>query len=245
MFDRPDARNAMTEEMEEELLEVCKSIPDRGDVKVVIFTGAPSERPAFMAGADFGSLANATTREEFVNLERGSELLLTAIESIRVPTIAAMAGPCVGGGALLAMCCDVRIAAPSLKFGFPIAKTVGNCLSVKNYARLVDAFGASVVKEMLFSARLLRADELAQLRAIREVVVESDLHSRAQDIANQLLTLAPLTLWATKEALFRLRGDSVNRISDEDILSTCYMSSDFHEGVQAFLDKRPPKWQGR
>lgn len=141
LFDRPAARNAMTAEMEHAILALCESVAHRPEIKAVVFSGAPASKPAFMAGADFGALETATTAEEFVALERSSEALLEAIEGMRVPTIAAMAGACVGGGALLALCCDIRIATPSLKFGFPIARTVGNCLSVKNYARLAENLG--------------------------------------------------------------------------------------------------------
>lgn len=245
LFDRPAARNAMTAEMEHQILELCRSVASRPEVKAVVFSGAPAVKPAFMAGADFGALQTATTAEEFVALERSSEELLEAIEGLKVPTIAAIAGACVGGGALLALCCDIRIATPSLKFGFPIARTVGNCLSVKNYARLAENLGAPRVRDMVFSASLLTADILLQAGAIREVVAEDALHERAGQIAAQAMALAPLTLWATKTSLLRLRDQAVAGIADDDILAACYMSSDFQEGVRAFLDKRAPVWTGR
>ncbi|MGY6271366.1 enoyl-CoA hydratase/isomerase family protein [Achromobacter denitrificans] len=244
LFDRPSARNAMTADMEHAILALCQAVAGRPEIKAVVFSGAPAAKPAFMAGADFGALETATTAEEFVELERSSEALLEAIEGLRVPTIAAIAGACVGGGALLALCCDIRIATPSLKFGFPIARTVGNCLSVKNYARLSENLGAQRVRDMVYSASLLTADALLHAGAIREVVAEDKLHERAQQIAEHVMSLAPLTLWATKTSLLRLRDRAVAEIPDEDILSACYMSADFQEGVRAFLEKRPPVWSG-
>ena len=106
---------------------------------------------------------------------------------------------------MLALCCDIRIATPSLKFGFPIARTVGNCLSVKNYARLAENLGAQRVRDMVFSASLLSADALLHAGTIREIVPEDALHGRAQAIAAQVMALAPLTLWATRTSLLRLR----------------------------------------
>ncbi|SDR53884.1 Enoyl-CoA hydratase/carnithine racemase [Paraburkholderia fungorum] len=245
MFNRPESRNAMTVGMEQTIIEVSRQINEDPEVKAVIFTGAPADRPSFMAGADFDSLKKATTPEEFVKLERNGEAVQIAVEQIKVPTIAAMAGACVGGGALLAASCDVRIASPSVKFGLPIARTVGNCLSVQNYARLTSTLGYALTKDMIFSARLLTADDLLGVHAIREIVSDADLHSKAEEIAEQLKTLAPLTLYATKEALRRLRDQPVAAIPDDDLISACYASSDFREGVAAFMEKRKPRWLGR
>ncbi|AKQ55740.1 enoyl-CoA hydratase [Bordetella hinzii] len=245
LFDRPEARNAMTSEMEKQVLALCRQAAEDDAVKAVVFTGAAAQTPAFMAGADFGALESASTAEEFVELERSSEALLEAIERLPKPTIAAIAGACVGQGALLAMCCDLRIATPSLKFGFPIARTVGNCLSAKNYARLTDNLGAARVRDMVFSAKLLGAAELREAGAIREVLAEDALHTRAQEMAEQVQTLAPLTLWATRSALLRLRDAAAEGVADDDLLSACYMSADFQEGVRAFLEKRKPVWSGR
>ena len=244
MFNRPHAHNAMTHDMECQLIDLCKNVALTPSVKAVIFTGAPAARPAFMAGADFASLEQAKTVDDFVALERSSEDLLEAMEAMKVPTIAAIAGACVGGGSLLAACCDVRIATPSLKFGFPIARTVGNCLSVQNYARLVAMVGYALTKEMVYSAKLVGADTLAAAFAIREVVPEAALHERAREIALHLTTLAPLTLWATKTALHRLRDQTSRVIEDDDLLMACYGSNDFKEGVNAFMQKRKPLWQG-
>ena len=93
--------------------------------------------------------------------------MLSALEKCRVPTIAAIAGACTGGGAAIAACCDLRLAASNAKFGFPIARTLGNCLSVANYGRLADIIGAARVKDLIFTARLIDAEEAQGLRARR------------------------------------------------------------------------------
>ncbi|GAB4064027.1 enoyl-CoA hydratase/isomerase family protein [Ancylobacter sonchi] len=245
IFHRPRVRNAMSPAMEEALLTAVDAIAADDTVKAVVFTGARGDKPAFMAGADMGALSGATDPVAAVALEREAERLIVAIEQLRIPTVAAMAGACVGQGALLTSACDVRIAAPSLRFGFPIARTVGNCLSLTNYARLIAMMGEATTKEMIFSARLLGADDLMAARSIRAVVGDDEIEERAQEVAEALTKLAPLTLWATRQALLRLRDHAVPANADDDLLAACYGSRDMQEAIAAFLAKREPNWLGR
>ncbi len=245
IFNRPRVRNAMSAAMEEVLAEAIGEIAEDRSVKAVIFTGARGDKPAFMAGADLGSLAKAADPEEAIAIEREAEKVIVAIEALRVPTVAAMAGACVGQGALLASACDVRIAAPSLRFGFPIARTVGNCLSLMNYARMAAMLGTGAAKELFFSARLLGADELLAANAIRAVVGDDEIEGKALEVAEALAKLSPLTLWATRQAFLRLRDHGVPANADDDLLSACYSSQDMQEAISAFLAKREPQWQGR
>lgn len=245
IFNRPRVRNAMSAAMEEALTAAVASIAADDTVKAAVFTGARGDKPAFMAGADMGALSEAADPATAVALEREAEHLIVAIEQLRVPTVAAMAGACVGQGALLASACDVRIATPSLRFGFPIARTVGNCLSLTNYARLIAMMGEAATKEMIFSARLLGAEDLLATRSIRSVVGEDEIEERTQEVAESLTRLAPLTLWATRQALLRLRDHAVPANADDDLLAACYGSQDMQEAISSFLAKREPVWQGR
>lgn len=245
IFNRPHALNAMSPAMEESLTDIFLAMAQDSTVKALVLTGATGKRPSFMAGADFGALEDARTTDEFLALEGHSEALIKALEELAIPTIAAIAGACVGGGALIAAACDVRIITPSARYGFPIARTVGNCLSAMNYQRLIDLFGTAVTREMVFSARLLDANALLASGAFRELVQEDQLELVAERTAEQLIQLAPLTLWATKTLLRRLRDAQVAKVADEDVLLRCYQSSDFQEGVQAFQQKRTPSWSGR
>ena len=145
----------------------------------------------------------------------------------------------------MAACCDLRIASPSARYGFPIARTLGNCLSMENYARLFSLLGPARAKDILLTARLMDAEEMLSCGLVREVVAdEESLLPRAQELAETLATHAPLTMWATKEAMRRIRDRLLPEGQDSDLILTCYMSRDFKEGVEAFLAKREPQWRG-
>ena len=160
-----------------------------------------------------------------------------------LPTIAAIHGACTGGGASIAAACDIRIASSRLKFGFPIARTLGNCLNAANLARLTELLGAGRVRELIFTARLMEADEAQAAGLVSEVLPDEEaLLSRAAELAAQLGGMAPLTLRATKEAMRRNRAALA--VEDADLITMCYMSQDFRNGLEAFLAKRPPDWTG-
>ncbi|HEY0353331.1 MAG TPA: enoyl-CoA hydratase-related protein, partial [Enterovirga sp.] len=162
----------------------------------------------------------------------------------RVPTIAAIAGACTGGGAAIAAACDLRIATRDARFGFPIARTLGNCLSQGNLKRLSGLIGPARVKDILFTARLVGAEEALAIGLANEVVADAPaLAARATELATLLAGHAPLTLQATKEGLRRLQEGETG--AGDDLILQCYMSQDFREGMEAFLAKRPPNWTGR
>jgi len=172
------------------------------------------------------------------------EAVFEALERCPVPTIAAIDGACTGGGATIAAACDLRLATRRLKFGVPIARTLGNCLSAANLARLVRVLGAVRARDLLLTARLVEAEEAAAIGLVREVVDDADaLAARALELAHQLATHAPLTMRATKEGLRRL--EAADAVDDRDLVAECYTSADFKEGIEAFLAKRRPVWRGR
>jgi enoyl-CoA hydratase/carnithine racemase len=173
------------------------------------------------------------------------DVVLGAVEKCPVPTIAAISGACTGGGAGIAAACDIRIATADLKFGFPIARTLGNCLSIANLSRLAGLMGAGRVKEMIFTARLIGAEEAKAVGLIAEIVPDhAALIERADELAHLMASHAPITLRTTKEALRRLRTEGP-QADDRDLVVEAYMSEDFKEGMEAFLSKRKPEWKGR
>jgi len=243
-FNRPQSRNAMLFSMYERLAEICAEIEADRSIRVLVLTGAGEK--AFAAGTDISQFRAFKTPEDALGYEARIDRVLGALERVRVPTIAAIAGACTGGGAGMAACCDLRIAASNLRFGFPVARTLGNCLSMSNYARLVALIGPAKVKDMVFTARLVEADEARAIGLVSEVLPDpAALMARADELARLVAANAPLTLRATKEALRRIKERSLAEgDTDKDLILMCYMSADFREGMDAFLTKRPPVWKG-
>jgi enoyl-CoA hydratase/carnithine racemase len=241
-FNRPQARNALTFAMYEGLAEVCERASRQREVKALVITGAGDK--AFAAGTDIAQFKDFKDGEDGIVYERKLDRILDAVERCRVPTIAAVAGFCTGGGAGIAAACDLRIAAANAQFGFPIARTLGNCLSMANYARLAALIGPQRVKEMLLLATLIDAPTAATVGLVSEVLPDvAALQARAQGLAESLAGHAPITLQVTKEALRRLQA----RLSEEnidDLIRLAYGSRDFREGMAAFLEKRRPNWTG-
>jgi enoyl-CoA hydratase/carnithine racemase len=212
-----------------------------GDVRALIITGAGEK--AFAAGTDIAQFRAFSTAQDAIEYEARLDRVLGTLERCPVPTIAAVAGACTGGGAGIAAACDLRLAAANARFGFPIARTLGNCLSMANVARLAALIGPARVADIIFTARLVDAAEARAIGLVSEVLPDQPaLLARADELARLVAGHAPLTLRATKEALRRLRD---NLPPDQDLIRLCYMSEDFREGMEAFLSKRPPVWKGR
>jgi enoyl-CoA hydratase/carnithine racemase len=241
-FNRPQARNALTFAMYERLAEVCAIANTDRSIRAMLLSGAGDK--AFAAGTDISQFRAFDKPQDALDYEARIDRVLGALERCRVPTIAAIQGACTGGGAGIAVCCDLRIAAGNARFGFPVARTLGNCLSTGNYARLAALLGPARVKDMIFRARLVEAPEALDIGLVGEVVADpAALMPRALELAKLVASHAPLTLQATKEALLRLRP-AMPVGSGEDLILMCYMSQDFREGMNAFLSKRAPRWQG-
>jgi enoyl-CoA hydratase/carnithine racemase len=242
-FNRPQARNALTFAMYERLAEICNKANADRTIKAILITGAGDK--AFAAGTDISQFRAFDKEQDALDYEARIDRVMTAIEKCRVPTIAAIHGACTGGGASIAACCDLRVGSRTMKYGFPVARTLGNCLSMASYSRLVYLVGPSLVKDIVFRARLIEADEALAKGLINELCDDQALlMQRAEEITRLVASHAPLTLQATKEALLRLRP-AVKHGEDNDLVLMCYMSQDFREGMDAFLNKRKPVWQGK
>ena len=181
-FNRPEARNALTFSMYDRLAELCASMPTDGSIRAVVIAGAGGK--AFAAGTDMTQFRAFETPQDALDYEHRIDEVLEAVERCPLPTIASIHGACTGGGGSIAAACDIRIASASLKFGFPIARTLGNCLAAGNLARLSELIGAARVREIIFTARLIEADEALSIGLVSEVLPdEASLMARASELA--------------------------------------------------------------
>ena len=242
-LNRPQARNALTFPMYERLAALCGEIASDPAVRALVVTGAGDK--AFAAGTDISQFREFRTAEDALAYEARVDRVLTAIEECPKPTIAAIAGACTGGGAAIAAVCDMRLGTADARIGFPIAKTLGNCLSMANYARLAALVGPARVIDLVYTARLVGAEEARSIGLLSEVLPDrAALQARAEELARTLAGHAPLTLRATKEAMRRLRL-AARAVDGDDLVAMCFTSADFREGVESFLARRPPAWTGR
>ena len=241
-FNRPASRNALTFGMYEALADICRNVSTDGSITAIVLSGAGGK--AFAAGTDMTQFRAFETAQDALNYEGQINAVLEAVERCPLPTIAAINGACTGGGASIAAACDVRIASASPKFGFPIAKTLGNCLAAANLERLAELVGAGRVRELIFTARLMTANEALSVGLVSEILAdEPALLARAEELAHHIGGMAALTLRATKEAM--RRNLAATRVDDADLITMCYMSDDFRTGMEAFLGKTKPVWRGK
>ena len=178
-FNRPQARNALTFAMYERMAAICEDVNKDRSIKVMILTGTGDK--AFASGTDISQFRAFKTAEDALEYEERIDRVLGTLEKVRVPTIAAIAGACTGGGAGIAACCDIRIGTAAARIGFPIARTLGNCLSMSNISRVVALVGPARTKDLIFTARLIEAPEALSLGLLNEVVPDVPTLQRRAD----------------------------------------------------------------
>ncbi len=239
-LDRPSARNALTWAMYEELDKALDRVGSEPEVRVVVLRGAGGN---FAAGTDISQFQAFASGDDGVDYERRLESVLTKLESVPATTIAAVEGYAAGGGLALATACDLRVASPNAQFGVPIARTIGNCLSMSNYARLVASLGVARTKTMLLTAEFMSADEARSIGFVMRVLEPHAFARELEMLCARLSSHAPLTLQVTREALRRIVHRSA--AEGDDLVRRVYDSRDFREGVAAFVEKRKPRWEGR
>jgi enoyl-CoA hydratase/carnithine racemase len=236
---RPEARNALTWAMYDALVEACDKAESNPNVRVLIIRGSGG---AFAAGTDISQF-KTFTGDDGVAYEKRLDAVVDRIEQLSIITIAAVDGAAPGGGCAIAIACDLRICSERARFGVPVSRTLGNCLSMNNTARLVDILGPILARDLLLTGRMLDAREAVAAGLANAVVAAGELDQEALRVAMELSTRARSTVIATKAMLARLRDfrRPAPGVADE-IIRACYDSADFQEGVKAFLEGRRPRW---
>ena len=237
-FNNPAARNAMTWPMYEELKSICDDLAKNLDIRVVIFRGAGDK--AFVSGSDIEQFVSLKKDEAY---EQAVDRIFIALQELPMPTIAVIEGLAVGSGLLMATACDFRISTPDARFGIPVARTLGNCLSPGNLKWISAHLGIPMVKKMLLTAELIKAPQLLESGFLYRTVEASEITEVADALANKMAVLAPITQKASKLGIARLLRSNLPDCSD--LMRETYNSQDFREGVTAFLEGRPPQWIGK
>lgn len=235
-FNRPERRNAFTSAMYAGMRELCDELAGASDVRVLVLRGAGGK--AFAAGNEISDFLD----RDAVSYEESIRSLLVALFELPQVTIAAVEGACVGGGLAVATHCDLRIATPDAKFGYPIARTLGNALSASIVYRCASVFGESLTREMLLTSRLTTADRAYCVGAV--MAVTEDLDGELSTVVDGLLAASGVTMRATKAQLSaRAAVLEAEPTSDAALLAEVYSGADFAEGVRAFLAKERPAFQ--
>src|SRR3954470_713586 len=233
-FNRPHARNAMTFAMYEALVARCDEIDADDEIRVVVLRGAGGR--AFVSGTDLRHFLDFDSGRTGVEYEEDIDRYLGRLDRLRKPAIAQVQGYAVGAGLSIAAACDLRVCTPDAQFGLPVARTLGNCLSMAGYARLVGLIGEARTKDVIFTARMVGAEEALGAGLVGAVVEPDRLDGHVAELVERLASHAPITLRVTKEAVRRIREANVP--DGEDLVAEAYGSDDFRQGVAAFLDKR-------
>jgi enoyl-CoA hydratase/carnithine racemase len=237
-FNNPTARNAMTWPMYEELKSICDDLAQNSNIRVLIFRGAGDK--AFVSGSDIEQFVSLKKDEAY---EKAVDRIFISLQELPMPTIAVIEGLAVGSGLLMATACDFRISTPEARFGIPVAKTLGNCLSPSNLHWICAHLGIPMVKKMLLTAELVKAPELLASGFLYQTADASEITEAADALAKKLAVLAPITQKSSKLGIARLLRNTLPDCTD--LLRETYNSQDFREGVNAFLEGRPPKWTGQ
>lgn len=242
-FDNPSAYNALTSRMWQQMRDFARSIADDPEIRVVTFRGVGGK--AFVSGTDISGFTKFTSGADGIEYEHRIDDCMRAIDEIPVATIAVVDGWAVGGGLNIASACDFRIATTDARFGSPIGRTLGNCLSALSLARIGGAVGVPIAKRMVLLGEIVGAPEMRASGFLTEAVERDALDATVEAMCARAAENAPLTTRAFKEVMRKLSLEDLPQA--DDIIERVYGSEDFKRGVETFLarEKVVPKWLGR
>ncbi|MDD7438125.1 MAG: enoyl-CoA hydratase-related protein [Bacteroidales bacterium] len=238
-LNRPSVLNALSSQVLLELSEALDWIQAHSDIRVLVLTGAGR---SFVAGADIAEMSQFTP-EEALNFGRMGASVFRKLELLPIPVIGAINGFALGGGCELAMACDIRYASESAKFGQPEVG-LGISPGFSGTQRLPRLVGVGIASELIFTGRIIRAEEALAIGLVNRVVTADELMTATYALAEEILTKSPSAVFASKQAIQRgLQTDIDTGIAIENYLfSHCFSSDQQKEGMAAFMENRKPNF---
>ncbi len=242
-FNNPEAHNALTTEMWLGLRDAALAIAEDPSIRVAVFRGVGGK--AFVSGTDISGFTKFVSGADGVAYEHRIDECMNAVDAIPVTTIAVVDGWAVGGGLNIAAACDFRLATPGARFGSPIGRTLGNCLSALSVARIGGAVSVAIAKRMVLLGEIITAQTMLDNGFLLKIVEADAMDAEIEALCRRAAENAPLTTRATKATIRKLALDELPDI--EAIVSEVYGSEDFRRGVTDFLAKTKavPEWAGK